>query len=405
MPEIIEEDDNDLGSLLGAGPVPFPESPKREFMPWHRPRKQYVRKYQWNREIEYLIRDLKLDNKEFRYLTLPGSDLLDIRYIHDVNCKPKNVILKYLGFNTAASPADDEQSSLNSAEFSVKKLSGIHGDSEVYPGDIRDIGDKKKLPYSRVQRVGHFHAINFDLCGGFAGKENSGGMPNYFAAVRALLELQRNTTEDFLFFLTTRMDSANITQEASLKLAEMVSQIHDGCEPYRNAIENGWNLHEVDSEWSSRSSHLEGNEHFILGLTQWIISQAVGFHLEPVIKSFMSYRVDTLQGQDDLVSVAIRFRPKPYQEPDPAGLATPVNLPPDVQTTMCRYSGGVPPKVSSRFKVDEILLEEAKIYESCVTESKTLMEASGYGGDDYVDWVNHEVQLHAQPIHAMTGNE
>src|SRR4051812_44403255 len=68
----------------------------REFKPWHKPRKHFLRVYQWCSEIRGLIREL--DYKEgdtVRYLGLPGEDFLDIRTLAGV-CDRAKVKLKYL---------------------------------------------------------------------------------------------------------------------------------------------------------------------------------------------------------------------------------------------------------------------------------------------------------------------
>ena len=54
---------------------------KAEFQRWHHPRKQYVRiNNQWCAAARQLIGDLHLGQGDpFRYLTLPGNELLDVR--------------------------------------------------------------------------------------------------------------------------------------------------------------------------------------------------------------------------------------------------------------------------------------------------------------------------------------
>ena len=61
-----------------------PESPKKkDFLPWHRPRKQYVREMQWCREIIEMVDEVLPENNVLKYLGLPGDDLLDLRYFHE----------------------------------------------------------------------------------------------------------------------------------------------------------------------------------------------------------------------------------------------------------------------------------------------------------------------------------
>lgn len=53
------------------------------FMPWHKPRKQYIRDRQWVEHLVRLIRQKKFKHVDtINYFGLPGGDLLDINYIH-----------------------------------------------------------------------------------------------------------------------------------------------------------------------------------------------------------------------------------------------------------------------------------------------------------------------------------
>ena len=70
----------------------------REFAPWHHPRKQFVRIKQWCAEVNRLIPMLGLAQGDpFRYLTLPGNELLDVRALHGV-VQSRGVTLRYTGF-------------------------------------------------------------------------------------------------------------------------------------------------------------------------------------------------------------------------------------------------------------------------------------------------------------------
>ena len=50
----------------------------REFLPWHRPRKQFVRRM-WKGCLEDILKQREPDS-EISYLGLPGADLLDLRF-------------------------------------------------------------------------------------------------------------------------------------------------------------------------------------------------------------------------------------------------------------------------------------------------------------------------------------
>lgn len=385
--------EDDLRALLGDGPVPFPARTEREFQPWHRPRKQYVRSFQWSRELGFLARDLGLDS-ELRYLTLPGNDLLDIRHLAESVCTPRGLRLRYLGFNTAAFPSDEGQSGLNSAQFSINRMEHINPESQVFPGDFRQVGDTRSIPWQRVRSAGPFHAINLDLCGGFAGREKAEGIPNYFAALQALLQNQTSSDQDFLLFITTRMDDDSIDTEVKASLNEVAQSIHDTCEAYASEFASAWGL-PADGQ-PVRLPELVGSaETFMLGLTQWIVSQGITHGLKAFVRSFMTYRTGSENGDDDIVSLAIRFKPDPFVQPDAQGLVKTVTVEPSADEKACEQSAIIPQRVSNRVLVDEILRTQAQEFERCMNEASSLLAAAGYDATAYRDWVLQEADRYA----------
>jgi hypothetical protein len=386
--------DDDLRALIGDGPVPFPANAERKFQPWHRPRKQYVRNAQWSREIGILARDLKLANGELRYLTLPGTDMLDIRHIAETVCIPRDVRLKYLGFNTAATPSDAAQPELNAAQFSINRLEYIHPESEVFPGDFRMVGNSLSVPWQRVRRAGPFHAINLDLCGGFAGQEKAEGIPNYFTALQALLQNQGSSDEDFLLFITTRMDDDSIDPGAQETLNQVAQNIYDTCQTYASEFAAAWGVPE-DGTPVRIPETVGATEAFMLGLTQWIVSRGIGAGLKASVKSFMTYRTGSDSGEDDIVSLAIRFKPDPFIQPDPYGLVKPNPSQTSSAERECEQSAIIPGRVSSRVLVDEILRTQADEFQKCMHDSSELLGAAGYDPNSYSEWVMQEPDRYA----------
>lgn len=391
----VQAAEDDLRALLGEGPVPFPERIEREFQPWHRPRKQFVRSCQWARELGYLVRDLKLADRPLRYLTLPGSDLLDIRHFADSVCAPHKVQLKYLGFNTAAQPSDPSQTELNTSQFSLNRLDYIHPESEVVPGDFRIVGDTRSIPWRSVRKAGPFHAINLDLCGGFAGREKADGIPNYFTALQAVLQNQKSSDEDFLLFITTRMDDDNIDGGTQAALSALAQDIYDTCHEYATAFAAAWGIPLASAEQLRLPDVVGTAEAFMLGLTQWIVSQGVTHGLKASVRTFMTYRTGMESGPDDIVSLAIRFKPDPFVQPDAQGLVIPVGTVVSSAEKLCHQSAKIPGRVRRRLLVDEILRTQASEFQRVMSESSGLLAASGYDVSSYQDWVMQESDRYA----------
>ncbi|MFD8468111.1 hypothetical protein ACFV10_23760 [Streptomyces cyaneofuscatus] len=387
------DEPEDLEALIGTGPLDFPEKVVREFRPWHRPRKQYVRRVQWCHEIWNLTTDLmrtRGELHELRYLTLPGNDLLDIRHIAETICSPRQMKLRYLGFNSAAIPTSADQAELNGTEFSTIRTTWIESESQVFPGDFRRVADSRSLPHQQMWKRGPYHAINIDLCGGFAGREKTESAPNYFGALRAILHNQARSDDDFLLFITTRMDDDNVDNGAKEILLQLAQEIYDTCKGYASAFSEAWGIQEGDAPVHVPMVVGTG-EAFMLGLTQWIISTGVSLGLKASVRSFMTYRTGYGLGDDDIVSLAIRFkRDHPVIPPDPHGLARIFNDSANEANKKCEQSIIVPRRVRERTHVDKILQEQAEEFEKCIVESAALLGSAGYDPDSYRGWVMQE---------------
>ncbi|MEU3305284.1 ATP-binding protein [Streptomyces sp. NPDC006678] len=251
------------------------------------------------------------------------------------------------------------------------------------------VGQSRSPEWHRVKRDAPFHAINIDLCGGFAGVEKSNGVPNYFAALQAILQHQMHSDEDFLLFITTRMDDDSVDDTAKEALIQLAQQIHDDCAAYASDFATAWSLQDSASPIRV-ADFVDTGEAFMLGLTQWIISRGVELGLKASVRSFMTYRVAPGVGDDDIVSLAIRFKPDPVVRPDPHGLVKVVNPPPTPAEKICAQSRTVPGRVNRRAKVDELLRAHAEEFERCIQASSELLGAAGYDANLYRDWVLQE---------------
>lgn len=135
----------------------------------------------------------------------------------------------------------------------------------------------------------------------------------------------------------------------------------------------------------------------MLGLTQWIVSQGITHGLKAFVRSFMTYRTGSENGDDDIVSLAIRFKPDPFVQPDAQGLVKTVTVEPSADEKACEQSAIIPQRVSNRVLVDEILRTQAQEFERCMNEASSLLAAAGYDATAYRDWVLQEADRYATP--------
>lgn len=77
MSEHINQDNAHLISGLYKEPSSIFKGEEKNFQPWHKPRKQYVRQFQWITETVELIEEIDFrDGRPFKYLGLPGKDMM-----------------------------------------------------------------------------------------------------------------------------------------------------------------------------------------------------------------------------------------------------------------------------------------------------------------------------------------
>jgi len=378
----------DLDALLGSGAAPFPKAKSAKFEPWHRPRKQYVRYNQWYAEVDYLARDVGVNDGELRYLTLPGDDFLDVRLFLTSLCEKRNLQLRYLGFNTAAQPMAEGQLELDSAQFSIKRMAHVNPQSSVIQSDVREVGDKRSMSWHSMRDAGPYHVINLDLCTAIAGPHTNTSIPNYFSALQNMLEYQAAEQQAFVLLITTRMDAGSVAEDAKAKLDHAVLSIHGGNDLYASSYAECWDLTSVEPPLSVLSAVLS-HEAFMLGVAQWIVYRGIDVGLKASVKSFMTYRTgDDRAGEDELVSFAIRFDPDPVVHHDPFHLAEPPASQVNAIEKVGLQSRLIPKRVKQRILVDQVLGSDDALLEVCIAASSTLLESAGYDVSQYREWVS-----------------
>ncbi len=160
----------------------------RTFKPWHKPRKQYIRIYQWCAIVRRLIKQNGMQQGDIlRYLGLPGEDLLDIRSLRGV-CEPGGIWVKYLGFDSTANLSKGEFE-FQLAQHEVARSGFINQHSRILKARIEHVANEASLAYKYASEYGDFDVINIDLCDSIAGPASLGKGP-YFEAIRKLCHLQ-----------------------------------------------------------------------------------------------------------------------------------------------------------------------------------------------------------------------
>lgn len=371
--------------IVAPGAYEATRPPRKEFLPWHRPRKQFVREKQWALQIDKMLSEIPPQGQTLRYLGLPGSDLLDLRHFHETLCVPRQLSLRFLGFNSAANSEDSLQVELNISLDEVKKLPFIDPLSEILPDDVRRIANENSIAYRKAQNLGPYDVINLDLCDGFGGDEPGTIDDTHYKALGHLLSLQVRNKSPWLLLLTTRAGAAHIHAEVVDRLVKKCTKNLVNCPEFREAVEKTFSVHDPASFEEMTKTPAGLLVGFLVGISKWLLSLAVDNNPQASmeLKSVIGYKVASASPCEDLVSLAFRFVPHTAPIADELGLATRV-VPPVEE---CPLSAKIVGRVASRVNADDLLETDQALHKEMTDTMAALLAVARYNREAYYEWV------------------
>jgi hypothetical protein len=377
--------DDLAADIVGLPAYEAPRPKQKEFLPWHRPRKQFVRVEQWCVEIGRMLQGRAIAPTSLKYLGLPGIDLLDLRHIYKTLCAPGNLGFAFLGFNTALASNKDDQTEINISLDEVRRLPLVDEASDVLKDDVCLLGDKNSLAFERARAFGPFDVINLDLCDGF-GKHPPGTLTkSHYQALAGVLKVQLLNKASWLLLLTTRVGHNDVHKELLDIFVDMYGANLDNHAAFRALSEKSFGIG-VRSDIGAKAATEKGHaDLFLTGLCKWISSLAINNNPKATIqvRSVMGYKVAPQSTCEDLVSVAVEFTPHPATIVDPSGvIVDPNEVPNESKMALASLR-----KVAERSDVDRILWEDQPVRELMLADMKELMETARYDVAAYLDWV------------------
>jgi len=378
-----EEHADDIVEMVEyAAPMP---SATKEFLPWHRPRKQYVRHHQWCHEIVRMIADVPPVGGVLKYLGLPGVDLLDLRHFHTAVCQTQNVDLRFLGFNSSARPASKAHTELNISLDEVRRLPRVDPMSDVIGDNFARVANQDSIAFRRARELGPYDVINLDLCDGF-GAQAPGTLDNsYYEAVRSLLALQSRTMNPWLLLLTTRADRPNINEQVlQALLGKYVANLAQSV-PFREASRDHFAIETAEALAAAAATPAGLLPVFLTGLCKWFVALALE-HQPPTsveLRSVFGYRVDKGAEPEDLISLALKFTPTFIPAGDPLGLANQPVAAPDEGTLATRALR----RVARRIDADRKLADDAGLSQNMADATAHLLSLARYDVEAYRVWL------------------
>lgn len=378
------EDENLADGIVDVGVYEAPLPSKKDFLPWHRPRKQVVRALQWRDQIARLLDDAPRADGALKYLGLPGVDLLDLRYFHEEICAARGLKLKFLGFNTALA-AIGTQTELNISLDEVRRLEGVDQRSDVIGDDFVRIANTESIAWQRTLDSAPFDVLNLDLCNGFAVHEAGAFGDTHYNAMAQLLALQARQKLPWLLFLTTLAGPEHINVTV---LEKLLNRYLDNLNEHADFREASVEKFQIGDEVSMRQAARSEQgllPLFICGLGKWLagISLAQNPPTKIEVKSIVGYRVHGNVDTEDLISIAIRFTPTFLPPEDPIGLAGNDNFLPSESAIAVQILN----RVASRKNADQMLRDNHDLMNTMVDATAQLLESARYDAAAYREWV------------------
>lgn len=381
------DDEGFADGIVGAVAYEAPLPQKKDFLPWHRPRKQFVRHYQWCEQIEALLPAIQADGRALKYLGLPGVDLLDLRYLHDQVCQPRQIQLKFLGFNSGANPLSNAQTELNISLHEVRKLAFVDPVSEVIGDNFCLIANESSMAWDKTMQFGPYDVINLDLCDGFGVHEPGVLEDTHYNALSRLLSLQARKKNPWLLLITTRIGQEHVHPDVLEKfIQKFIDNLRD-CQPFQLASANNFSIADEAALRTAVGSPRGVATVFLTGLCKWLLGLAIGHTSKIEVKSVIGYRVVPNAEHEDLVSIALKFEPTFVPTQDALGLANhQPNLPDE-----CVLATKALKRVAKCVDADAVLAKDCELNRAMEAATAGLLELARYDVQEFYAWLNNPV--------------
>lgn len=364
----------------------IPEALK--FAPWHRPRKHYIRTEQWGKHIQGVLQRLQRDKhfrdgRPFRYMTLPGPDLIDVRMVADI-CGLNDVKLSYLGFCRAG---EDQGKRLrrNITEFELVRKDTVLPSSRVVQAHFQDVQRKKTEAFVAMSREGTYDAINIDACDPLAnGTVRETG--RLIDAIRSVTEYQiSERREPWVLFLTTPVQIDSFSEESLQAIQDQISQNVKQDNEFSLGVSKWFKDGEELPDFIQRSCSQNGDDLLrlvSLGVGKWLIhlSEQLNFR----VKVMTSYCYSVFQREPfepNMVSLCFLFEPTLPVIQDQTGL-TGNQEAPEVTTLAISDHIRALNKLMNIENVDDILANDSDLNAEMIKRMKSILRPLGYPVDD-----------------------
>lgn len=361
-----------------------------KLMPWHRPRKQFIRERQWIHFSRRLINEQKntpglpipsQGAPEVRYLTLPGTDYLDVRLLGEL-CRTLGCCLTSTGF-LAGGENNPHVARAKIREEALIKAGYITDNSYTFRRRFEDVTPAQGQAYREIQRKGPFHIINIDACGSIAAPA-ADHATRLIDAIHRIMEFQfANKPGRWLLFVTADVRHNSIAEDTLCRLCKAIYQNADENEDFRNSVLSlfGENNTDITGVISKVSSHTGEKflKLFSLGFAKWLLHLARAKEWDMHTHSTYCYSTEIKEDETPtMVCLAFEFLPPPpgLHDPFQVSRAEPIAIGQGRDTSI-----RVATKISEMENLDNRMRSNPDLHKKMVTQTEKLLKEAGYSSE------------------------
>lgn len=385
MDNIFSSDDDlfDLAEVTGK----IDEVIENPFKPWHKPRKQFIRKHQWFNPLQRIAKSNKYNTiNTLNYFGLPGEDLLDVTYISQNllgHGELSHKLFLIHGFINDKSEFTKAQSGLSQ----LLDRKNVCKNSKIENFDFEALSTENSEAWKRVNDVGHYHFINLDFCNCILNDRT-------LTALYRLLDYQtkRVIGAPWLLCITTRLNQTGVTHSLLEKFDTVLQDIKSN-EDMVEAIERAFKNSLLAVEGLTR---LEANQKELLNellqicLVFWLVNEAINKGCTIELKSSYKYSVDLHNREHDMHSFVFALEKKDRVEADIIGLITQNSDEVLTEEKIAQLKNKAFEKLGNTLDLDAHLEEDNQLLNLFADNMMGLLDSCGYDVSNYKEVMTTE---------------
>jgi hypothetical protein len=392
--------------------------PRGRFLPWHKVRKEYIRRFQWSELAVRMIKrswqrqlqteestwalddqpgsgerfeppaNLRLE-RPLSCLVIPGEDLLDMRALwRDVN--HLNCFIRYLGFNESQG-SELVGTRVHVANNAVTSLPRVASNSRVLQDRFEAIAKENSQAYRYLKEYGPFHIVNLDLCGSMFPNTSKDPQEYYEALLRLLAYQFEHQKTEWLLFIVTMVEPGVVD----------VKRLQALCGPTRQNMENHRDFAErmvgllpaeaLRDPTSPVNLSLLAGEHLIrlfgIALGKWLLAlcQKARPQWTVAMRRSFQYSQNKQQGAV-MLSLAFELKPNVTPPVDTTGM-TKLQLATKAYPSERDCAVKLAESVGNIRDVDAELTANKAMWAELRDAQADLLESAGYDREAYLKWV------------------